>query len=350
MKNTPSALPRSRALFASLLPVVALSAFVYLAAGLPQAHAQQEFGFDPQQTGTSPGSGGSGQWDNQSTANWVLISGSGDVVWDNGGFNGALFNTTTNANPTVTIVGGVTASSLIFGSGSNGTFYALTGGTLTLEAHPGTGPVVAVTGPGVIIDSPILTPGVQGRGILFSSSTTILGGTNNYEGSTNIAPGTLLFPTTPKSLSFESDFAVSGTLALNGQSSTIGSLSGTGVVTNAFVSGTTLSGASPATLTVGGDANTTEFNGVIQDGGTNAALSLTITGGKLTLTGSNTYTGITTITNLATVEHFERYEPGNGARRPGRQPVKPGWRHAANHGLLRPKLQPRNHPRDRWRN
>ena len=58
-------------------------------------------------------------------------------------------------------------------------------------------------------------------------------------------------------LSANSDFTVNSTLDLNGFSNSIGSLAGTGTVTN--------NGAG-ATLTAGGDNASTTFSGVLQNG------------------------------------------------------------------------------------
>ncbi len=75
------------------------------------------------------------------------------------------------------------------------------------------------------------------------------------------------------------------TFDLNGNNASIGALSGSGVVTSS-------TGAS-VNLTVNG---TGTFSGIIQNGGTNAIVALTIAGGTVTLSGANTYTGGTTIT------------------------------------------------------
>ena len=78
-----------------------------------------------------------------------------------------------------------------------------------------------------------------------------------------------------------------GTLDLGGFSQTIGSLAGSGTVTN--------SGAGAnATLTTGGDNTSTGFAGTIRNGA--STLNLTKTGtGTFTLSGNSIYTGATTI-------------------------------------------------------
>ena len=111
-----------------------------------------------------------------------------------------------------------------------------------------------------------------------------LSGTNTYLGSTTIVSGATLQALSAGGLSPTSAFIVTGTLDLNGFSSQIGSLAGTGTVTNAGLDG--------AVLTAGGSSSTT-FSGVLQDG--TSSLGFTKIGtGTLTLTGANTYHGDTT--------------------------------------------------------
>ena len=93
MKRHSSVLSRSNHVSAFLLPAVLIAAAVLLSLGLSSAQAQT-LGFDPGLTGVSPGSGGSGIWESGS-ADWVPITGSGDIPWDNGALYGSLFTSST---------------------------------------------------------------------------------------------------------------------------------------------------------------------------------------------------------------------------------------------------------------
>jgi len=117
------------------------------------------------------------------------------------------------------------------------------------------------------------------------TGTLTLTGNNTYSGTTNVAAGTLRAGA-PTAFSADSAYTVTSVLDLNGFSNTIGSLSGTGLVTN--------DGAAAATLTVGTDDTSTTFSGIFEDG--TSVLQLTKTGtGTLTLTGNNTYSGATNV-------------------------------------------------------
>ena len=120
-----------------------------------------------------------------------------------------------------------------------------------------------------------------------NTGTVSLGGANTYIGSTTIVSEATLAAGSTGALSPTSAFTVTGTLDLAGFSNQIGSLAGTGTVTNG--------GQAGAALTEGGDNASTTFSGVVKDGVN--TLGLTKTGnGTLTLTGTNTYTGGTVIT------------------------------------------------------
>ena len=158
---------------------------------------------------------------------------------------------------TVTNSSGTPATLTAGGDGSNTTF----SGTLT-------------NGPGGL--------GLTKTGI----GTLILSGSNTYSEGTTISAGTLQAGSVT-ALSASSAFTVNSVLDLDGFSNSVGSLEGSGTVTN--------SGGTPATLTAGGDGSSTTFSGTLTNG--SGSLGLTKTGiGTLVLSGSsNTYSGETTV-------------------------------------------------------
>ncbi len=111
-----------------------------------------------------------------------------------------------------------------------------------------------------------------------------------FSGTTTVASGSDLKMTTPNVLSSvpSSTLAIYGLLDLNGESETIDSLSGTGIVDNR--------GTAAATLTLGAGGDGSSFNGIIQN--TGGSLALMLTNGSATLNGVNTYSGGTTISNV----------------------------------------------------
>jgi outer membrane autotransporter protein len=201
-------------------------------------------------------------------------------------------------------------------SGSNGTLNLFTGGLLQvggtngLAAGLGTATFnfgggllqvigsnltssvnAALTTTGSTIDtngfSAAFSGNFTGGGALTKIGTGILmlSGTSTYNGATTVSVGTLQAGSTT-AFSPSSAFTVNSTLDLNGFSNTVGSLAGTGTVTNSV--------ATPVTLTAGGDNTSTTFSGTLVNGA--GSLGLTKTGtGTLTLTGANTYIGGTTI-------------------------------------------------------
>jgi autotransporter-associated beta strand protein len=118
--------------------------------------------------------------------------------------------------------------------------------------------------------------------------TETLAGTGTYSGATTINAGTLKAgSTTAFSPTSAFTLAANGTLALNGFNEAIGSLSGTGTVTNGATGN--------AALTLGGDGTSTTFTGLFQNGGA-GALSVVKTGaGTFQPDAAETYTGGTTI-------------------------------------------------------
>ncbi len=126
-----------------------------------------------------------------------------------------------------------------------------------------------------------------------NNGTLILSGANTYAGYTTVSVGTLQGGAT-NAFSANSDYTVTspGILALGGFSQSIGSLAGSGNVTNG--------GATNATLTVGNDNFTpplANYTGVLSDGAGGGTLALLKIGtGNLNIGTSGTYTGGTTIT------------------------------------------------------
>ena len=116
------------------------------------------------------------------------------------------------------------------------------------------------------------------------SGIFLISGASTYSGATIVNGGTLQAGS-PAAFSPSSAFTVNARLDLNGNSNSIASLAGSGLVTN--------SGQGPATLTAGGNNSNTTFSGTLTDG---ASLGLTKIGsGTLVLSGSNTYSGGTNI-------------------------------------------------------
>ena len=139
---------------------------------------------------------------------------------------------------------------------------------------------------GVIQDGGI-GGGTGGSLAIANGATQSLGGTNTYTGATTIAAGGELdlvsFGSGNGSIATSSGVANNGIFDIGGLTTggtSIKSLSGTGVVNL---------GSNTLTLT---DASGT-FSGVVQDGG--AGGGVTMAGGALTLSGTNTYTGNTTV-------------------------------------------------------
>ena len=115
-----------------------------------------------------------------------------------------------------------------------------------------------------------------------------LSGLNTYSGGTTLNGGTLQLGNA-SALGAAGLTLNAGVIDLASFSPTVTSLSGSAstIITN--------SGAADATLTVN-QSGTTSFGGALSDGPTNK-MALALSGGGLTLSGSNTYSGTTTITN-----------------------------------------------------
>jgi fibronectin-binding autotransporter adhesin len=166
----------------------------------------------------------------------------------------------------------------------------------TIENLAGTGGSIVLNGTS-LISIPTSTADttssstISGTGSLTlnkAGAKLTLAKANTYAGNTTVTAGTLKYgiANALPGGAAKGNVVVNGTLDMNGFGGTINGLSGTGIVDDVP--------ATPATLTLGGNDQTSSFGGTIQS--TGAALSLAKTGtGTQTLTGSNTYTGSTAV-------------------------------------------------------
>lgn len=185
---------------------------------------------------------------------------------------------------------GTSGSRITSAAGSLGVIGGVTGANqqLVINALPGA--------PLTFSEKPVLL-GNSGTFYTDAGGLTILSVTGNMWGTTLSAQGTLRIDL-PNALPTNSQLRVgvgyttSGTVDLNGNSQTIGSLqSGTATGGERFATGTrTVTSSNAATLTVNQSINT------IYDGRLTGALGMTKTGaGTISLFGTNTHTGTTTI-------------------------------------------------------
>jgi autotransporter-associated beta strand protein len=168
-------------------------------------------------------------------------------------------------------------------------------GAVTLGAAP----TVAVSGGTLAVAGPISGPyglTVSGSGVLN------LGSTNAYTGDTTISSGVLQAGTTnpvPYGLG-SGNLVFSGSaqpamLDLNANNVSVNGLSQLSVTSQTKIVNNQAS--SQAALSVGNNNNAATFGGVLADNtnGSGGTLGLTLAGGALTLTNTNTYSGTTTI-------------------------------------------------------
>ena len=123
-----------------------------------------------------------------------------------------------------------------------------------------------------------------------ATQTLTLSGNNTFGGLTTINAGDTLKAGSATALTSTTSVSDAGTLDLNGNSISVGPLSGTGIVLNNAT-------ATTPTLTVSVTTGTTAFGGTIQDhtAGT-GTLAFTKSGaGNETLSATDTYTGTTTV-------------------------------------------------------
>ena len=137
---------------------------------------------------------------------------------------------------------------LYTGGTVGGNFSWIDNGIVEEDATAGLAANISGTGR-FIMDIPTVN-GVNGT--LFVSSIR-----NTYSGTTTLTSGTFQVDSAG-ALSPNSAFTVNSTLNLNGVSGTIGSLAGTGIVTN--------NGITLAILSVGADNTSTTFSGILKNG------------------------------------------------------------------------------------
>ena len=250
------------------------------------------------------GDSGSGYWNSGSNDDIATLLARAKLTFNAGS---ALGIDTTHASPSFTYSGNISGSEGLTKLGPNtlilngvNTYSGLTtisGGTLQI----GDGSNGSIGGSSDVADSGLLVfnlasgtttfaGNISGSGSLtqLGGNVLCLAGNNTYTGPTTISIGTLqigsltgLASSTPVSISS------SGVLDLDSFSATIGSLTGSGMVTNS-------AGSSTSTLTLAPAAGTTTFSGVITNGAGQTALTLSGAATEV-LTGSNTYSGLTTI-------------------------------------------------------
>jgi fibronectin-binding autotransporter adhesin len=203
-------------------------------------------------------------------------------------FSGSL----SNGGSTIGLTKTGTGTLILTGANTYSGGTTISAGTLQIGNGGGSGSITGnVLDQGTLafdLNGPLTFAGnVSGPGTLsqIGTGTTTLSGTNTYSGVTTVSAGTLQADSAT-AFSASSAFTVNATLDLNGFSSTVGSLAGSGTVTDSVVT--------PVILTTGGNNTSTTFSGTLTDG--TGSLALIKNGsGTLTLIGANTYSGATTV-------------------------------------------------------
>jgi outer membrane autotransporter protein len=270
--------------------------------------------------GGDGGNGGTGGGGVVFTTSGATLTNSGTIQGGNGGIGGAAGTGGVNGTAGVAGAGGVgiTGGGLTIinsgtisggfagGGGAQANAITFTGGVNSLTLQSGSqisGNVAAFStadtlGLGGAANSTFNTSLIgplaqfQGFGNFDKTGTSVwtLTGTPGTVTPWVISDGTLKAGASTNVFGSTSAITVSapGILDLGGNNQQIGSLTGSGRVTNSGV-------ASNATLTTG-DFTSTTFSGVIQDGTSTTGLTKVGTG-TFTLSGNNTYTGVTTVSD-----------------------------------------------------
>lgn len=186
------------------------------------------------------------------------------------------------------------------GGGGASTYRADTGASLTFNGNVGgvggqINRLVTLVGGGDFVfngtiqntnDATSSTVGIDSG----NTGTTTLNGTNTYTLGTTVRSGSTLIAGSTQAFGVNSAATVDGTLRLAGNSNTVASITGAGVVENAS--------AAPAAISVGGGNGSSTLSTLLQDGTGGGALGLTKVGtGTVILSGTNSFTGKTIIAN-----------------------------------------------------
>jgi autotransporter-associated beta strand protein len=219
-----------------------------------------------------------------------------DNTWQTGGVDNTNYNETTNWDTgTVPAAGGDAG---VFGAAGSTTVvvnapvapdsWTFNAAALSFVI---TGSTVTFGGAGIVNNSLVnqsIANDIAGTGGLSQGGSAMLtlSGASTYTGTTTVTAGTLAASGSANRFSSSSAFDVNGTLDLGGFGQVIGSLTGSGTVTNGV--------ASSGVLSTGGNNTSTSFSGVIQNGA--GTTGLTKAGsGTMTLSNTSTYTGATTV-------------------------------------------------------
>ncbi len=135
----------------------------------------------------------------------------------------------------------------------------------------------------------ILPALISGSGAvtLAGSAPLVYTASNTYTGITTINNGATLKLGAAGVMVNSATLVIAGTLNMAGYSAAVGSITGAGTITS--------SASGNLSLTVGANGTTTEFSGLLANGLATSLALIKIGGGRLTLSGANTYTGSTTI-------------------------------------------------------